>query len=91
MTDKTDDKPLYKPFKSSAKNKKMSVFVMKNGKKKLIHFGDTRYQDFTTHKDEKRRQNYLKRTAGIRDKDGNLTKDDKNSANYWARLRLWSA
>jgi TFIIF-interacting CTD phosphatase-like protein len=91
MTDKTDDKPLYKPFKSSAKNKKFSVFVMKNGKKKLIHFGDTRYDDFTTHKDEKRRQNYLKRTAGIRDKDGNLTKDDKNSANYWARLRLWSA
>jgi hypothetical protein len=41
MTDKTDDKPLYKPFKSSAKNKKFSVFVMKNGKKKLIHFGDT--------------------------------------------------
>jgi len=86
-----DDKPLYKPFKSSAKNKKFSVFVMKNGKKKLIHFGDTRYEDFTTHKDEKRRQNYLKRTAGIRDKDGKLTANDKNSANYWARLRLWNA
>ena len=34
------DKVLYKPFKSSAKNKKYSVYVLKNGKKRLIHFGD---------------------------------------------------
>ena len=83
------DKPLYKPFKSSAKNKKYSVYVMKNGKKTLIHFGDSRYSDFTKHKDPKRRENYLKRSAGIRDKSGKLTKDDKNSANYWARRYLW--
>ena len=33
-----NDKPLYKPFKSKAKNKKYSVYVMKGGKKRLIHF-----------------------------------------------------
>ena len=33
----TEDKPLYKPFKSSAKGKKMSVYVMKDGKKRLIY------------------------------------------------------
>ena len=32
----TDKKPLYKPFKSKAKNKKYSVYVMKDGKKKLF-------------------------------------------------------
>ena len=40
------DKELYKPFKSSAKNKKYSVYVMKDGKKRLIHFGDSRYGQF---------------------------------------------
>ena len=40
------DKELYKPFKSSAKNKKYSVYVMKDGKKRLIHFGDSRYSQF---------------------------------------------
>ena len=54
-----DSKELYKPFKSKAKNKKFSVYVLKNGKKTLIHFGDSRYEDFTQHKDLKRRERYL--------------------------------
>ena len=41
-----DEKPLYKPFKSKAKDKKYSVYVMKNGSKRLIHFGDSRYGQF---------------------------------------------
>lgn len=86
-----DDKPLYKPFKSTAKNKKFSVYVMKNGKKKLLNFGDSRYSDFREHKDKKRRQAYLKRSAGIRDKNGKLTMNDKNSRNYWSRRWLWDA
>jgi len=84
------DKPLYKPFPSKAKNKKFSVYVMKDGKKKLIHYGDSRYEDFTQHKDKKRRESYLKRAKGIRDKKGNLTWKDKNSANYWSVHRLWN-
>jgi len=83
------DKPLYKPFPSKAKNKKFSVYVMKDGKKKLIHYGDQRYEDFTQHKDEKRRESYLKRAKGIRDKKGNLTWKDKNTANYWS-VKLWN-
>jgi len=67
------------------------VVVMKDGKRKLIHFGDTRYQDFTQHGDKKRRLNYLTRTAGIKNKEGKLTKDDKNSSNYWSRRVLWLA
>ena len=34
---------LYEPFKSKAKNKKYSVYVLGG---KLIHFGDTRYEQF---------------------------------------------
>ena len=86
-----DSKPLYKPFKSKAKGKKFSVYVMKDGRKKLIHFGDAKMQDYSQHKDDKHRDLYLKRSAGIRDKDGKLKKDDKNSANYWSRRRLWNA
>ena len=85
-----DNKVLYKPFKSKAKNKKYSVYVMKDGKKKLIHFGDSRYLDFTQHKDEKRRKSYLKRARGIRNKKGELTYKDKNTSNYWSVKYLWN-
>ena len=84
------DKELYKPFKSTAKNKKFSVYVMKDGKKKLIHFGDSRYQDFTQHKDEKRRKSYLARAKGIKNKKGELTWKLKNTSNYWAVKTLWN-
>tara|TARA_R110000868_G_scaffold335107_1_gene595880 strand:- start:5142 stop:5396 length:255 start_codon:yes stop_codon:yes gene_type:complete len=80
---------LYKPFKSGAKNKKFSVYVMKDGKKRLIHFGDSRYEDFTQHKDEKRRASYLARAKGIKNKKGELTYKDKNTPNYWAVKFLW--
>lgn len=79
-------KTLYKPFRSKAKNKKYSVYVMRNGKKTLIHFGDSRYRHNYS---DKARKSYLARSAGIKDKSGKLTKNNKNSANYWARRVLW--
>jgi hypothetical protein len=79
-------KPLYKPFKSKNPNKKMSVYVMKNGKKTLIHFGD---KNFNHNYSKKARESYDKRSKGIRDKNGKLTYKDKNSANYYARRYLW--
>lgn len=87
-----DKKILYQPFKYKGKgNAKFSVYVMKDGKKRLINFGDKRYEDFRQHKDEKRRKSYLSRSAGIRNKEGKLTANDKNSANYWSRKVLWNA
>ena len=85
-----DKKELYKPFPSTRKNKKFSVYVMKDGKKRLIHFGDDRYQDFTQHKDEKRRKSYLNRAKGIKNKKGELTWKDKNTANYWSVHYRWN-
>ena len=76
---------LYEPEKSERKNKKMKVLT----KKGVIHFGDTRYEDFTQHDDMKRRENYCKRSKGIRNKKGDLTYKDKDSANYWSRKVLW--
>ncbi len=89
--DTKTNKPLYKPMKSTKAGKKMMVYVMKNGKKTLIHFGDSSMKDFTQHKDEARRKSYLARSGGIRNKQGKLTKNDKNSANYWSRKILWKA
>ena len=85
------DKPLYKPFKSNVKGKKFSVYVMKDGKKKKINFGDSNMKDFRQHKDKDRRKAYLARSGGIRDKQGNLTANNKNTSNYWSRKYLWGA
>jgi len=78
------------PVKSTAKNKKMMVLASKkiNGETrvKLIHFGALGYgHNFS----KKAKQNYLKRSSGIRNKSGQLTKNDKWSANHWARKILW--
>ena len=75
---------LYKPFKSKLENKKYSVYVIneKTKNKKLIHFGDTNYQDFTQHKNKQRRENYRTRAKGILLKDGTpayLNKKPKNT------------
>jgi hypothetical protein len=45
-------------------------------------------KDFTQHKDKKRQKSYCSRSAGIKSK-GKLTKNNKESANYYARKYLW--
>ena len=81
------DKPKYK------------LKVLVNGK--YIYFGSAgmeHYFDKTglldkklNHNNSERRRLYLLRSAGIRRKDGTLTKDDKTSANYFSRKILWNA
>lgn len=93
------ERPLYKPFVSSAKNKKYSVYVMKDGKKKLIHFGDKNMEHYKDnvlghyshldHNDSERRKRYRARASKITNKEGKLTVNDKNTANYWAYHGLW--
>jgi hypothetical protein len=50
-----------------------------------IHFGQIGYEDYTQHKDKKRRHNYLTRTAKMR---GNW-KSNPYSANNLSRNILW--
>ena len=83
--------------KSTRPNKKYVIFY----NNKYIHFGDSRYPQYRdstplklysymNHNDEQRRDNYLRRVKGIRDKNNNLTYKNKNSANYWAINFLWT-
>ena len=80
------NKPIDAP--DGDKHKKM-VLAKKGEDVKLVKFGLRGMQDFTQHKDPERRKNYLARSAGIKDKNGNPTKDDVFSANHWARKVLW--
>ena len=84
----------YNYEKSTRKDKKLMTVV--NGK--TIHFGNSsmqHYKDRTgiwkdkDHLDKKRRDNYLSRSKGIKDKQGNLVYKDPNSANYHSRVILW--
>lgn len=75
-----------KPVASTRKGKKKMVLANKGGCLKLIHFGAEGYRHNYS---ESARENYLRRSAGIRDGEGRLTKNDKHSANYWARTILW--
>tara|TARA_R110001632_G_scaffold20699_2_gene61594 strand:- start:6087 stop:6374 length:288 start_codon:yes stop_codon:yes gene_type:complete len=92
--DKKGKPVLYKPWRNTGKGKsKMFVYVKADTKKgyKKIGFGLKGMQDYTQHKDKKRRASYLARSGGITDKSGNKTSGNKNSANYWARKVLWQA
>lgn len=87
----SDNKPLYKPFKSKKAGKKYSVYVKSSsGGKKLIHFGQAGAPDWRSGTATKeQRKSYLARAKGIRKKDGSLAWKDKNSPNYWAVKYLW--
>jgi hypothetical protein len=83
--------------KSTRKEKKYSVITPKG---KTIHFGASgmeQYKDSTglglyshlDHNDKERQKRYLARAKGIKTKDGKLTWNDKESANYYSIFYLW--
>lgn len=72
--------------RSNRKHKKHQI-VTPSGK--TVHFGDTRYEDFTQHKDTTRQVSYCARAMAIKNKEGRLTAFDKESANYYSTLLLW--
>jgi hypothetical protein len=85
------EKPLYKPFKSTKKGKKFSVYVKSaSGGKRLIHFGATGHPDWRSGSASKeQRKSYRARAAGQKKKDGSQAIKDKNSAAYWSYNYLW--
>lgn len=87
--------PIFK--KSNRKGKKYSVITPSG---KTIHFGSremSQYRDSTglglyshlDHGDKERRKRYLARAKGIKDKNGNLTWNNPESANYYSIKYLW--
>ena len=71
---------------STRKNNKY-VATLSNGKK--IHFGSSQYPDFLIHKDKERKERYLVRAKKIRNKQGELTFNNPESANFWSVNLLW--
>jgi len=72
-----------KLYPSNNPDKKYKIFDSKNNK--WVNFGQIGYEDFTKHKDKKRRKNYLTRTKYMR---GNW-KNNRYSANNLSRNILW--
>ena len=68
---------------STRENKK---YMILNDDNKYVHFGDSRYSDFTKHQDLKRLKNYLSRATKIK---GNWKKD-KYSPNNLSISLLWN-
>jgi ribosomal protein S8E len=67
--------------RSNRKNKKFMVNI--NGK--TIHFGA---KGFRIKPSTKSGDNFCARSYAIKDKDGNFTRNNKLSANYWSR-KIW--
>ena len=67
---------------STRKDKK---YMVQNPQGHWVHFGQMGYEDFTKHLDERRRQDYLTRSARIK---GNW-KTDPYSPNNLSRHILW--
>lgn len=80
--------------KSTRKDKKL----MTKFRGKTIYFGNPKYQQYKDrsgywkkldHGDKKRRENYLARAKGIKNKEGKLTWKDPTSPNYHSIKILW--
>ena len=67
--------------KSNKKDKKFDAII--DGKK-TISFGAKGYSDFTRHKDEERKRNYIARHKV------NQNWNDYNTAGFWAKNILWN-
>ena len=67
--------------KSNKKDKKFDAII--DGKK-TISFGAKGYSDFTRHKDEERKRNYIARHKV------NQNWNDYKTAGFWAKNILWN-
>ena len=71
--------------RSSMKDKKF--YVIYNNKK--IDFGSKTGSTFIDHGNKRVRDAWYKRHSKIKDKDGNLVINNKQSPSYWASELLW--
>jgi len=72
--------------KSTKKNKKWDVLY----KGKWVSFGHPSYEDYTQHRDKKRRDRYRARHSKIKLKDGRLAYKVKGSPSYFSYWILWN-
>ena len=67
---------------SNRKNKKYKVNIQPINID--IHFGDNRYEDYTSHQNEERKLNYINRHKANEDWNNLYT------AGFWSRWLLWN-
>ena len=72
----------YFPYVSDKPEKKYFI-ITSTGKK--VHFGATGYEDYTIHKDPKRKEAYITRHQ----KKEDWTKSGINTAGFWSYHYLW--
>ena len=70
--------------------RKNNKYVVKLPSGKNLHFGSSQYPDFLIHKDNERKEKYLSRAMKIKNKKGELTYENPESANFWSVNLLWS-
>ena len=74
---------LYYPYPSNDSRYKYFI-ITSSGKK--VRFGAKGYEDFTIHKDEERKQRYIKRHQARE----NWAKSGIDTAGFWSRWLLWN-
>ena len=70
--------------------RKNNKYMVKLPSGKNLHFGSSQYPDFLIHKDNERKEKYLSRAMKIKNKKGELTYENPESANFWSVNLLWS-
>ena len=70
--------------------RKNNKYVVKSPGGKNLHFGSSQYPDFLIHKDNERKEKHLSRAMKIKNKKGELTYENPESANFWSVNLLWS-
>lgn len=74
---------MYKLYDSTRADKKFMVITPKGNR---VHFGQKGYEDFTTHKDEARKERYIARHQ----KNEDWTAAGIDTPGFWARYLLWN-
>ena len=72
----------YYPYKSDKPGKK--YYIITNDNKK-VYFGQAGASDMSIHKDEQRKQRYIKRHT-----NENWSKSGIDTAGFWSRWLLWN-
>lgn len=65
---------------------KHKYYIITNDNKK-VYFGASGYEDYTIHKNLKRKELYIKRHSKMNE---NWTKSGINTAGFWSRWLLWN-
>jgi hypothetical protein len=74
---------LFELYKPDDPRKKYKIYVPYKDTFKKIEFGDSSYEDYTTHRDLLRRERYINRHK----KRENW--DDYTTSGYWSKRVLW--